>query len=44
MYRRPKYRFKTESVFKISFHDTDAMGAVWHGNYIKFFELAREDM
>ena len=44
MYRRPKYRFKTESVFKISFHDTDAMGVVWHGNYIKFFELAREDM
>lgn len=25
-----------------SFHDTDAMGVVWHGNYLKFFEKARE--
>ncbi len=25
-----------------SFHDTDPMGIVWHGNYAKFFERARE--
>lgn|SRR5574344_134759 len=42
MYRRPKFIIKHESSFPISFHDTDAMGVIWHGNYIKFFELARE--
>lgn len=42
MYRRPKFILSHEATFPISFHDTDAMGVVWHGNYIKFFELARE--
>lgn len=27
---------------KIRFSETDAMGIVWHGNYIKFFEDGRE--
>lgn len=27
---------------KIRFSETDAMGVVWHGNYLKFFEDARE--
>ena len=44
MYQRPKFIAKQECVFPISFHDTDAMQVVWHGNYIKFFELAREAM
>ena len=44
MYKRPKFLIKKECVFPISFHDTDAMQVVWHGNYIKFFELAREAM
>lgn len=26
----------------IRFSDTDAMGVVWHGNYLRFFEDARE--
>ncbi len=26
----------------VPFHDTDAMGVVWHGNYFRYFELARE--
>lgn len=26
----------------IRFSDTDAMGVVWHGNYLKFFEDGRE--
>jgi acyl-CoA thioester hydrolase len=26
---------------EIAFYDTDAMGVVWHGNYLKYFELAR---
>ncbi|MDX2361706.1 MAG: thioesterase family protein [Crocinitomicaceae bacterium] len=33
-----------ESSIEISvrFSETDAMGVVWHGNYLKFFEDARE--
>lgn len=27
-----------------SFHDVDPMGVVWHGNYLKFFEKAREEL
>ena len=26
---------------QIPFHDVDAMGIVWHGNYVKYFEIAR---
>lgn len=33
---------KTEIELKIRFSETDAMGVVWHGNYLKFFEDARE--
>ena len=25
----------------VAFHDVDAMNVVWHGNYIKYFEIAR---
>ncbi len=27
----------------VRFSETDAMGVVWHGNYLKFFEDAREE-
>lgn len=36
----PKY--SATVILTTSFHDTDAMGVVWHGNYLKFFEKARE--
>ena len=26
----------------VPFHDTDAMQVVWHGNYLKYFEMARD--
>src|SRR5690348_15431957 len=26
---------------EIPFHDVDVMGIVWHGHYIKYFEIAR---
>ena len=26
----------------VRFSETDAMGVIWHGNYLKFFEDARE--
>lgn len=40
MKNNPDYAVSVDIV--VSFHDTDAMGVVWHGNYLKFFEIARE--
>ncbi|MES2629668.1 MAG: acyl-CoA thioesterase [Bacteroidota bacterium] len=31
-----------EQELAIRFSDTDAMGVVWHGNYVRFFEDGRE--
>ena len=28
----------------IPFYDTDAMQVVWHGNYLKYFEIARDGL
>ena len=33
---------KAETKVNIRFSDTDSMGVVWHGNYLKFFEDVRE--
>jgi acyl-CoA thioester hydrolase len=27
--------------FDVPFHDVDALGVVWHGHYLKYFECAR---
>ncbi len=35
-------RFTTEIELTVPFHDVDAMGVVWHGNYFRYFEVARE--
>lgn len=35
--------FKTETMIKIPFYDNDLMGVVWHGNYVKYLEIARCD-
>lgn len=32
---------QVEIVVKANFYDLDPMGVVWHGNYARFFELAR---
>lgn len=33
---------RTVSVeFHVPFHDCDALEVVWHGNYLRYFELAR---
>lgn len=35
-------RFRKESVrLTVPFHDCDPLGIVWHGHYMKYFELAR---
>ena len=36
------HKLSSTSTIKIRFSETDAMGVVWHGNYIKFFEDGRE--
>lgn len=33
---------QADVVLTVSFHDCDPMGVVWHGNYFRFFEVARE--
>ncbi|WP_340609678.1 acyl-CoA thioesterase [Xenorhabdus bharatensis] len=35
-------RFSSEVELTVPFHDTDPMGVVWHGNYFRYFEIARE--
>jgi len=30
--------------FRVPFHDVDAMRIVWHGNYLKYMELARTEL
>ena len=29
---------------RVAFADTDAMGVVWHGNYLRWFEMARTEL
>jgi len=35
-------RFTAEVALSVPFHDVDMMGVVWHGNYFRYFEIARE--
>ncbi|VEJ57139.1 acyl-CoA thioesterase [Pragia fontium] len=35
-------RLSVDIDLTIPFHDADAMGVVWHGNYFRYFEVARE--
>lgn len=35
-------RFNVEVSIKVPFHDVDSMNVVWHGNYFRYFEVARE--
>lgn len=35
-------QLKIEVAINLRFSDTDAMGVIWHGNYLRFFEDARE--
>jgi len=34
-------RWQTEITIEVPFHDVDMMGIVWHGNYARYFEIAR---
>lgn len=37
-------RFTARIELNIPFHDVDAMGVVWHGNYFRYLEVAREQL
>lgn len=34
-------RFESSVEIQIPFHDIDVMEVVWHGHYVKYFEIAR---
>jgi len=31
-------------ILEIPFHDVDSIGFVWHGHYVKYFEIARTQL
>ncbi|MFC6277246.1 acyl-CoA thioesterase [Psittacicella hinzii] len=42
MLKSKKHVYATHSSeYQIQFFDTDAMGIMWHGNYVKYLEMAR---
>jgi len=37
--------YRSERVtLRVAFHDCDPLGVVWHGHYLKYFELARTQL
>jgi acyl-CoA thioester hydrolase len=38
--KRPSY----EVTLKVPFYDLDPMQIVWHGNYLKYFDIARSEL
>lgn len=38
------YPLEHTARIRVNYYDTDQMGVVWHGNYLKYFEDAREEM
>ncbi len=36
--------FKAETIIEVPFYDVDFMDIVWHGNYLKYLEVARCDL
>ena len=34
-------KFRSETSFKVPFHDIDIMNIAWHGHYLKYFEVGR---
>lgn len=35
---------EAELIIKVPFHDIDPLEIVWHGNYIKYFEMVRAEL
>lgn len=41
MINTPPHPLAAEVLIDIPFHDVDSMHIVWHGHYLKYFEIAR---
>lgn len=41
-HRRREYCHQCEIEHRVSFFENDPMKVVWHGNYLKYFEMGRE--
>ncbi len=41
--KTPVYRH-IETIHKVPFHDLDPMRVMWHGNYYKYFDIARFEL
>jgi acyl-CoA thioester hydrolase len=41
---KQKYTIEHAVTLTIPLHDTDAMQVVWHGHYLKYFEIARDSL
>lgn len=39
---KKEYEIENTVTYKVPFFDVDAMNIVWHGNYVKYFEIGRE--
>ncbi len=37
-------KISAETIIEVPFYDTDLMDVVWHGNYVKYLEVARCDL
>lgn len=38
----PSSRFRSSVELEVRFPEVDAQGVVWHGNYVRYLDLARE--
>lgn len=41
VYMSKEVFLSSETIIEVPFHDCDPMGVVWHGNYARYFEVAR---
>jgi acyl-CoA thioester hydrolase len=39
-----KDKFSAEIKLKVPFHDVDSAQVVWHGHYVKYFEMVRTEL
>lgn len=42
MRRKSNSPYNFESSVQVQFHEVDSLNIVWHGHYIRYFELGRE--
>ncbi len=38
-----EFELKSTKEIEVRFNELDPLGIVWHGNYLKYFEIGRED-